>query len=215
MGMSDCSTLLISILIALIFSTLRVKVCGEKRTLLTQIFNQQRFFHALTFSHDFVFHCSMNYFIQVFFTYLLLTVRLFFFVLSIKRIKDVCFSEQNTLYFTSSRAYRFFFLLCIDSFELLLSHTFVYFVVLWIILYKCFLHIYVLSELRMSAFPNKTPCISLGKENGHKKAGTTGYNRARHIGEVVFEVVRGRQGLVSAVDPCNAPGSKSCLPLFF
>ena len=52
------------------------------------------------------------------------------------------------------------------------------------------------------------------KENGHKKTGTTGYNRARHIGEVVFEVVRCRQVLVSAGDPCNAPGSKSCLPLF-
>ena len=36
-----------------------------------------------------------------------------------------------------------------------------------------------------------------------------GYNRAHHIGEVVFEVVRGGQGLVSAGDPCNAPGSES------
>ena len=43
------------------------------------------------------------------------------------------------------------------------------------------------------------------KESGHKIPGTTGYNRARHTGEVLFEVVQGRQGLVSAGDPCNAP----------
>ena len=64
------------------------------------------------------------------------------------------------------------FLLRTDSFKLLLSHSVFYFVVLWIILYKCFLHIYysqsycfslssVLSELRMSAFLNKTPCVPL------------------------------------------------------
>ena len=46
------------------------------------------------------------------------------------------------------------------------------------------------------------------KENGHKKTGATGYNRARHTGEVLFEVGQGRQGLVSAGDPCNAPGAK-------
>ena len=28
------------------------------------------------------------------------------------------------------------------------------------------------------------------------------------IGEVVFDVVRGRQGLVVAGNPCNGPGSK-------
>ena len=58
------------------------------------------------------------------------------------------------------------------------------------------------------------------KENGHKKRvqqGTTGHARAQqgtpgHAIQakcLLFDVVRGRQGLVLAGDPCNAPGSKS------
>ena len=63
-------------------------------------FTPYRFFRALSFQHVCLFSSSFNYFIQSCFTYLVLAVRLFFFVLRIKRIKDVCFSERNTLHFT-------------------------------------------------------------------------------------------------------------------
>ena len=74
-----------------------------------KFFSGQRFFQDLTFPSVCLFRCSFNYFIQVFFTYLVLAIELFFLVLGIKRIKDVCFSEQNTLNTATSSGYRWNF----------------------------------------------------------------------------------------------------------